>query len=120
MKHSTLFYFLICAAAGTGTVFGADEQKDQVKVNGIIFNVAKDRRVEKVGGIYEPEGLDKYVDRRVGELSGRLERMESQLDETNRKLDALTSQLAVRSRLSEDSPVDSGPSPFKKKSASSQ
>ncbi len=70
-------------------------QEKGVKVNGVVFNIAKDRKIEKIGGVYNPEGIDKYVDRRFVEMTERLQKIELQLDETNKKLDIISTQLVV-------------------------
>ncbi len=97
MKYSSCIPVFVLLALGISPVRGAAETQDEngVKVNGFTFNIAKDRKIEKVGGIYEPEGIDKYVERRMNEVAERMQRMEAQLDETNRKLDKLSLQLAA-------------------------
>lgn len=119
MKIQLLLLSSILLAVGP--VF-ANDDSDSVKVNGVTFNIAKDRKIEKVGGIYEPEGIDKYVDRRVSELSDRLQQMEAKMNETNQKLDKITMQLTSQassttlvSSDSSSSESSSGASPFKPK-----
>ena len=86
---------LVAALFLTGTLYAADSDQDQgVRHNGFVFNVSKDRRIEKVGGIYEPEGLDKYVDRRMGEINARIDSLEAQVKETNSKIDQILKQLS--------------------------
>ena len=85
-------------AAFSPLCFSANETKTKdegVTSHGVVFNIAKDRKVEKVGGLYEPEGLDKYVDRKVSELSERMARFEAQLDQTNSKLDEISKKLSA-------------------------
>jgi len=51
-----------------------DEQEDKgVRAQGVIFNIAEDRQIERIGGIYEPEGLDKYLKRKFDAVEGQLE-----------------------------------------------
>ncbi len=110
IQHFILVLFLLVPAVS----FAADDKKENesVKVNGIVFNIAKDRKIEKIGGVYEPEGIDKYVDRRMSEMTERLQRIEIQLDETNKKLDKVFTQLA--STVSVSAPT-SAPIPTKDK-----
>lgn len=72
----------------------AQEEEGEVRVNGVVFNIASDRRVEKVGGIYEPEGLDKYFKRYLVEMNARLDRMEAQIGTLNEKLDRISADIA--------------------------
>jgi len=75
--------------------FAEEPSSDQgVKHNGVVFNIAKDRKIEKIGGIYEPEGVDKYVNRKINEVNDRIERLEVQVIDSNKKLDAILKQLA--------------------------
>jgi len=39
---------------------------------GVVRNIASDRKMEKIGGISEPEGLDKYIKRRMDALDSAL------------------------------------------------
>jgi hypothetical protein len=55
-----------------------DEEGGQQKY-GVIHNIADDRKVEKVGGIYEPEGIDKYMKRRFDAMDERLGAIEGQI-----------------------------------------
>lgn len=54
-------------------------QSGGVKKHGVVYNIAEDRQVEKVGGIYEPEGLDKYMQRRFDALENRMSQIEDQI-----------------------------------------
>lgn len=103
MKKNLLGGLLIISLLGLSepTLAGEEEKPAEgVRHQGIIFNIAKDRKIEKIGGIYEPEGLDKYVERRTDEVLRRMEKIESQLEETNHKLDQLAAQLVAQSELS--------------------
>lgn len=64
---------LLIAAAGVSA------QSNGVKKHGVVYNIAEDRQVEKVGGIYEPEGLDKYMQRRFDALESRMSQIEDQI-----------------------------------------
>ncbi|MBI3306656.1 MAG: hypothetical protein HYZ84_02460 [Candidatus Omnitrophica bacterium] len=68
-------------------VANAQNEKDAgVKSYGVIHNIAEDREVEKVGGIYEPEGLDKYMKRKFDEVNVKMNAISV-------KIDALTASL---------------------------
>lgn len=58
----------------------AVEESGGQKHNGVIYNIADDRQVEKVGGIYEPEGLDKYMKRRFDTMDAKLNDIQGQLE----------------------------------------
>ena len=49
------------------------------KKYGVVQNIAEDRAVERVGGIYEPEGIDKYMKRRFDMLADQMNKMDSRL-----------------------------------------
>lgn len=66
----------------------AGETDQGITKHGFVHNIAPDRRVEKVGGIYEPESLDKYIQRhmenlskQVSDLDAKISRVETQLKE---------------------------------------
>jgi hypothetical protein len=61
-------------------------QESGQKKYGVIFNIAEDRKVEKVGGIYEPEGLDKYVRRRFDAVDERLDSLEKMITDLKSEL----------------------------------
>lgn len=85
----------------SGALYAEDaDQETGVRHHGVVFNISKDRRIEKVGGIYEPEGLDKYVDRRMGEINARIDSLEAQVKETNSKIDQILKQLSDSARSS--------------------
>ena len=62
------------------------ESEGGVKEHGVIHNIAEDRKVEKIGGIYEPEALDKYLKRKFDDMS-------AQLTDMNQKLSSLSSEV---------------------------
>lgn len=99
VQNKVFFIGLITASFFCGLAQAAESSEpDQgVKRNGVVFNISPDRRIEKVGGIYEPEGLDKYVDRRMREISQRIDSLDAQVEKTNAKLDQILAQLAKSS-----------------------
>lgn len=57
----------------------AQEADEGLKKYGVIHNIADDRKVERVGGIYEPEGIDKYMKRRFDELAAQINALDSRM-----------------------------------------
>ena len=91
---------------------------------GVIHNIAEDRMVERVGGVYEPEGIDKYMKRRfddmkdqINRMDSRLENMEGQLAEALDRLDDLAVQEEVSdaetSVSSAARPLNASPAPIR-------
>jgi|GEM_PF-1806539 len=108
MKYfKTGMLFILLLSNAMPLLFSAEENKNVggVLSHGVVFNIAKDRKIEKIGGIYEPEGIDKYVERKVNELSERMAKFEAQLDQTNSKLDLILKQLAASSSVTTTTPT---------------
>lgn len=78
----------------TGIAAAADvSSEDQgVKKLGVVWNIAEDRRIENDGGLYQPEGLDKYMRRLVNELSERIDQLVRQNQVLEEKIDKLLQQ----------------------------
>ena len=58
-----------------------------VRRQGVVHNIAGDRRVERVaGGLYEPEGLDIYLKRHIEQLAGQITHLETQVTEMKEDL----------------------------------
>lgn len=84
--------------AGSGA--DSDEDKEQgIKKYGVVFDMAEDRKINKVGGIYEPEQLDKYMKRRfdsadtqLAALSGKIDALQSGLEEMQKTLERLAAK----------------------------
>lgn len=75
---------------------GAEPEDGGQKKYGVVHNIADDRQLERVGGIYEPEGLDKYMKRRfdglgeqIGSVESRLAGLENQMAQILERLDAI-------------------------------
>lgn len=82
MKKTVLRVLPVAAvffAGGLMISSGLFAQEGGQKKYGVIHNIAEDRQVERVGGIYEPEGLDKYMKRRFDDIVTRLEALDSRL-----------------------------------------
>lgn len=68
-----------------------DVESTGVKKYGFVHNIAEDRKLVKVGGVYEPEGLDLYLKRLFDGLSARLLRLEDKIDRLDKRLAAAES-----------------------------
>jgi len=77
---------LIFSAILIDRILWADDEKKGVLAAGVIHNIAPDRKVERVGGIMQPEPLDLYLKRlfeqmytKMDVLDERLQRIEAVL-----------------------------------------
>lgn len=75
-------------------IFATDVSREDQGVSklGVTWNIAKDRRIENDGGLYQPEGLDKYMRRLIDELSARIDRLAEQNAVLEQKIDQLLEQ----------------------------
>jgi len=73
-------FILFCHCAFL--VFAAEEEKDYsgVTSHGVIYNIAEDRKIAKVGAVSQPEGLDIYLKRHMDELSAQIKTLESKME----------------------------------------
>ncbi|HOW59983.1 MAG TPA: hypothetical protein PLO78_09705 [Candidatus Omnitrophota bacterium] len=60
-----------------------------VRKVGVSWNMAEDRRIENNGGIYQPEGEDKYIKRLIDGLSAKVDQLIAQTNRIEKKLDSL-------------------------------
>jgi len=90
MKPGMMIFGLL-AAAGLIliTAKGSEAQEGGQKKYGVIHNIADDRLVERVGGIYEPEGIDKYMKRKFDEVSAQIAGLERKMADVEQKLDSI-------------------------------
>lgn len=63
------------------------------KKYGVVHNIAEDRQLERVGGIYEPEGIDKYMKRRFDALSDQIKSLDSRLSALESKTDEILKRM---------------------------
>ena len=79
-----------------------------VKKYGVAWNVAEDRKIENINGVYQPEDLDKYMKRyfeqlfsKVNELSAKMDRLSDQVMQVDAEIKALTKakDVAPRAKL---------------------
>ena len=73
---------------------------------GVIHNIAEDRKIERVGGIYEPEGLDKYMKRRFDEVDARLNAIQGEVSQVLEKIGHL--EKALQEKEAEEAVLVSG------------
>lgn len=64
-----------------------------VQKKGVVFNIAPDREVEKIGGVYQPEGLDIYLKRHLDAIYQKLDTLETGLVQLDRDLKLLSEDL---------------------------
>lgn len=57
-----------------------------VQSHGVIHNIAKDRRVERIGGLYQPEGLDIYLKRHLDVIQTQMKQMENEMQQMREDL----------------------------------
>jgi len=103
MKKRMAVFFLFFLTAGI-LALSARAENGGVKKYGEIHNIAEDRQIEKVGGIYEPEGLDKYMQRRFDAMDARISQIQAQIGqmqaEIMRELDKIKADQKNSSVLS--------------------
>ena len=51
-----------------------------VKVNGVLIDMANDRKVDTVGGIAQPEDLSRYVQRKVNGVSDQVVALQNKVN----------------------------------------
>jgi hypothetical protein len=91
-RKFTVLFFLGAMLAGMSqavwATMEASEKDESVRKMGVAWNIAQDRKMENIAGVYEPEGMDKYVKRYFDQLSAKL-------DELSAKIDKLSTQVAA-------------------------
>lgn len=73
------FFYGVFAAVLLSSIEASYAEDGGQKKYGVIHNIAEDRQVERVGGIYEPEGIDKYMKRRFDDLAAQINRLDSRM-----------------------------------------
>lgn len=74
-----LWFFLFFLSAVHFPMAWGEDDNHGVLASGVIHNIAPDRRVEKIGGIMQPEPLDLYMKRLFEGLSKKLDQMDQRL-----------------------------------------
>ncbi|MDD5226380.1 MAG: hypothetical protein PHV97_04245 [Candidatus Omnitrophica bacterium] len=70
----------------------ASDKDVSVRRLGVALNIAEDRKMENIAGIYQPEGLDKYMQRYFAGLSAKVDRVIDQNNRLEKKVDELISK----------------------------
>jgi len=96
-KFLTLVFCMTALYALSPLVL-AEEKDRGVTRYGVTYNIAEDREIEKIGGVYEPEGLDKYMKRKFDELSSNLQRLDARLAALETRFSEITGLLEDRSK----------------------
>ncbi len=73
-----------------------------MKKYGIVHNIAEDRRLEKVGGLYEPEGLDIYMKRHMDGLEEKMNGVEGKVEEMREKLEEVSGLIKTMAEKSKE------------------
>jgi hypothetical protein len=63
-----------------------------VRRSGVSWNIAEDRKMENNRGIYEPEGMDKYMKRYFDQLLMKIDQLAEQNNRLEKKVDELVSK----------------------------
>ncbi len=88
-------FFLLLMAGAVSAVWaqiGGEDEEDSiggVRAKGVYHNIATDRQITKVSGVYEPEGLDIYLKRHLDAMSGRINELEGDVEEVKSELRAI-------------------------------
>ncbi len=110
MEKKLIGWVLIMLWLGAPCLFGATEvsSKDEsVKSVGVAWNMASDRRIENDGGLYQPEGLDKYMKRYFDQFNAKIDQLIERTDRLEKKIDSMSPSKAKAGALV--SGQDSGP-----------
>ena len=89
-----LVFGIICVWGSSRAMAEMDASGKDVSVRklGVAWNIAEDRKMENISGIYEPEGLDKYMKRYFEQLSSKVDQLIEQSNRLEKKVDELLSK----------------------------
>jgi len=98
-KNVWLFVFVGLWICGTGlqAASNVSTKDESVREVGVAWNMASDRKIENDGGLYQPEGLDKYMKRYFDQFSSKLDQLIERTDRLEKKIDALNSSTKSKS-----------------------
>lgn len=82
LKNIFLAIFLFLALCSLALA----EEQVGVKSNGVTFNIASDRKIIKVGGVYQPEELDSYMKRRFDDIQIQLQQIQQSQKEIKERI----------------------------------
>jgi hypothetical protein len=89
-----LMFSVSSIALGEESEYGKyDEALGGVVSHGIVHNIARDRRVIKTAGLWEPEGVDKYMKRHFDALSTKIDKLGNQIKSMERKMGDMTRKM---------------------------
>ena len=98
-----LILLLLAARPLFGAYGTAEEETEStesgdsgVKVKGFVYNIAPDREVKKIGGIYEPEGLDLYLKRHLDRLTSEIGQLQEDVGEMKKDIREIRELLSHR------------------------
>ncbi|MEI7751504.1 MAG: hypothetical protein WCJ71_05355 [Candidatus Omnitrophota bacterium] len=91
-KNVTVFLLVgLWVFAGSLQAATNVSSKDQaVQEVGVAWNMASDRKIENDGGLYQPEGLDKYMKRYFDQFTAKIDQLIERTDRLEKKIDALS------------------------------
>ena len=82
----------VCMSSRAMAEMVGSEKDVSVRKLGVAWNIAEDRKMENISGIYEPEGLDKYMKRYFEQLSSKVDQLIEQNNRLEKKVDELLSK----------------------------
>lgn len=94
-----VFVAVLGISSGARAVMDSSEKDASVRKMGVAWNIAEDRKVENIAGVYEAEGLDKYMKRYFDELSAKIDGLSMKVDkllEQVAQIDSKTSALSAK------------------------
>ena len=78
----------------------SEDDESGIMKKGVVHNIASDRRVERIGGVYQPEELDKYMKRRFDEIITRLAEIEARIDQLDGTLYEIKQTMEMKQKKS--------------------
>jgi len=108
MSHASKLWIVFLLASPFSVLVpvcsAAEDGETGVKKYGVVHDIAEDRQINRVGGIYEPEGLDRYLKRKfdalfekIGGMESRLQKMETGISEVQQSLERLADEKGKKS-----------------------
>lgn len=80
-----------------------------VRVGGVVYTVAKDRKIETINGITQPEDISTYVQRKVAGVDAQISDLRSRLDRMEKQMNSMVDLL--KSNRSAQTPQNTNPPP---------
>ena len=97
----------VCLFLVPGIVWAEEEAKKDEGVTkyGVTHNIAEDRQVIRVGGTYEPEGIDKYMKRKFDELFSKISALDGKINQIDQEIKELQSvSIKAAGKMTHDQP----------------